>query len=292
MLKKLISENKIYQRYKEKKHAKQLSLTSKRLDVTAAQMAHLFSLNKNLSVKDKVCLEIGGGWVLSHALIMYLMGAKKILVTDIESIANPEFIPYAINSSSLSLIRDILSPYEDHEILRARLNKLHQIKNYNFEELQKLDIEYKAPVNFDRKILPEKFDFIFSNVVLEYLTEDSLLKLVMNLKQMLNPKGEMLHAVHLEDHASSKPFDYLKTDTDFYTAAKYLKHSNRIRFSTYNTVFSASGLDFSYLYQWERKDAALPQNIDPNIKYTNENDLRTSHFCVYMKNNILLNKEE
>lgn len=282
-IKGIISNNSLYQEYLGKKHGKYLSTTIKRLDVAAAQMAHLFSLNKNLTVKNKICLEIGGGWIFSHALVMHLLGAKKILITDITLLAKPEYIKKAIHSSSISAIRDILSPYEDHEIVRERLNNLTSIKKFDLQELEKLGIEYRVPVFWDSESLQLNFDFIFSNVVLEYFTENSLVKLFENLKNILNSSGDMLHTVHLEDHDSAHPFNYLKNDLDFYKKEKYKSHSNRIRFSTYDTIFSKSGFNYNYLYRWYRKDVDLPENIDKELNHKDENDLRTSHFCVHMK---------
>lgn len=281
-IKKIITENETYKKRAIKKHANYLASSIKRLDVAAAQIAHLFSLNSKLSVKNKECLEVGGGWLFSHALVFYLLGAKKIVITDIEPLARPQFIGECIKKSSISVIRDILSPYEDHELLRERLNYLANIKEFNFDELKKIGIEYKQPVVWELKPLSEKFDFVFSNVVLEYFTEENLIKVLNNLRQCLSQNGEMLHTIHLEDHDSSNPFDYLKEDKDFYLAKKHQTHSNRIRFSTYDELFLKLGLSYSYLYKWIRSNVALPSNIDSNLKYTDESDIRTSHFAVYM----------
>ena len=269
--------------YKNRKHALYLSSIDKRLDVSAAQIAHLFSLRKGLSLQGKTCLEIGGGWIFSHALVMYLLGAKRIIISDIAPLATPEFLKQAVSNSSISMIRDILSPYEDHEAIRMRLNDLRRINIFDPDGLKKLNIEYRCPMYPEKDIFREKFDFIFSNVVLEYFTEAALAKVLENFKKCISSSGEMLHTVHLEDHDSADPFDYLKTDPVFYVKNKIITHSNRIRFSSYDEIFRNSGWDHEYLYKWERKDATLPPTIDRDLKYNDENDLRTSHFCVYMK---------
>ncbi len=282
-IKNKLKHSAFYRNYQTTKHANALSKSSKRLDCVAAQMTHLLSLSREVSLKDKVCLELGGGWVLSHAIVFFLLGAKKTIVTDIEAIAKPEFLSNSINNSSISLIRDILSPFEDHEVLRERLDTIRKIKRFNFNQLKDLGIEYRAPLDIVKQEVPGEFDFIFSNVVLEYLSEADLYILINKLSKALQEGGVMLHTVHLEDHNSSCPFNYLKPDPLFYEAKKYFTHSNRIRFNTYDNIFKKNNFPYRYLYKWIRKDVNLPDQIDPKLIYLNEEDIRISHFCVQFK---------
>jgi hypothetical protein len=55
--------------------AKRLARSSKRLDLCAAQIAHSFHCSEGPRLKGKGCVEIGSGWVLSHSLISWLLGA-------------------------------------------------------------------------------------------------------------------------------------------------------------------------------------------------------------------------
>ncbi|MCP4178379.1 MAG: hypothetical protein GY756_11485 [bacterium] len=63
-------------KYYRNKEAIRLASSSKRIDICSAQFAHLLHLSKQPSLEGKVCLEIGSGWVLSHAIVCYLLGAK------------------------------------------------------------------------------------------------------------------------------------------------------------------------------------------------------------------------
>ena len=72
-LKEKIKQSNIFKR----RTAIKLASSSKRIDICAAQFAHVLHLSKQSSLEGKICLEIGAGWVLSHALICYLLGAKK-----------------------------------------------------------------------------------------------------------------------------------------------------------------------------------------------------------------------
>ena len=72
--------------------ARKLASTDKRLDVCAAQVAHVLHLSGfsgKLPLRGKVCLELGSGWVLSHALVFHLLEAKRVLATDTQAMAYP-----------------------------------------------------------------------------------------------------------------------------------------------------------------------------------------------------------
>jgi len=120
-----------------KKNARMLSSSSKRLDLCAAQFAHVLHLSGNPPLKDKVCLEIGSGWVLTHAITCYLLGAKRVIATDISPLAKPSFLPSALHRAIPSIVRDILSPFCEHSEIRERLNNLLSISSFTFDILKK-----------------------------------------------------------------------------------------------------------------------------------------------------------
>jgi len=91
------------------KYARILARSSKRLDICAAQFAMLFHLSNKGDLTHKVCLEVGSGWVLSHAIICYLLGAKHIFATDISPNAHPATLKTAIHGAIPSAVRDTLA---------------------------------------------------------------------------------------------------------------------------------------------------------------------------------------
>ena len=180
--------------------AKKYASMDKRLDNCAAQIAFMLHETDKGLIKNKVCMEVGSGWLLTHSIIFYLLGAKKIIATDYTKLSEPKYIKNAINNSYISSIRDILSPFEDHEILRERLEHIQSIKKWSFEVLKKeLNIEYIAPIDLVKQKL-EPVDFIFSLSVLEHVGSKDLPKIIKNLSEMTNPKGNQFHFIHLEDH--------------------------------------------------------------------------------------------
>src|ERR1700737_4243665 len=79
-----------WRRLQHRRLARNLARTSKRLDICAADVAHIFHLTGCPSMVGKTCLEIGSGWVLTHSIALHLLGAKRVIATDVAPIALPE----------------------------------------------------------------------------------------------------------------------------------------------------------------------------------------------------------
>jgi len=264
--------------------AKKLAKGSKRLDLCAAQMAHLLHLADKPLIKNITCLEIGCGWVLSHALVLHLLGAKKVFAADITALAQPALLSEAIHSSVPAMVRDLLSPFGEHAEIRFRLDNLLSVKQWSFNTLEEFGIEYVAPINLAQNSLKVTFDFVCSFSVLEHVPTDDITPLLNNLTKDLRAGGVMINAIHLEDHSdiSRAPFGFLDADKEFLTKRHrgYFKE-NRIRGSQWRKIFNdIENLDSRFIYEWQRLDKGLPSKIDSSIIYEDENDLRTSHIGV------------
>jgi len=190
--------------------AKRYASSSKRIDICSAQIAHFLHLSKINSLEGKVCLEIGSGWVLTHALVYYLLGAKKVIASDIVACAQPHTLYKAIHESVFSIPRDILSPFADHSLIKERFNKLLSIPKFTLDSLRDLGIEYRAPIDLAQEKLNFPVDFIYSNSVLEHVPCEDIPFLLKNISSDLNPGGMMVHCIHLEDHKDilNAPFDF------------------------------------------------------------------------------------
>jgi hypothetical protein len=272
--------------YFSKLYANKLAYSSKRIDLCAAQVAHGFHLSKNPSLSGKVCLEIGSGWVLSHALVFHLLGARKVIATDVLHIAHPKVLFKALHSSVPSIIRDILSPFENHSLIRKRLDTLVNIKYFDFNVLAKLNIEYIAPIDFANRCLDQNVDFIFSNSVLEHVPRTDVPLLLRNLNTNLNPGGTMLHYIHLEDHKDviNNPFEFLTIPAQEYPPTLELHRGNRIRKSEWDNYFrQLNNTNSNCIYEWTRKLNMSPSLIDSSINYKDINDLCISNIGVYTK---------
>jgi len=266
--------------------ASKLAITTKRLDLCSSQIANILflsSLSSNYPLRDKVCMEIGSGWVLSHALIFYLLGAKKIIATDIQRIASPKSLYLSIHRSIISIIRDILSPFEDHHIIRSRMNRLLEINKFSFDILKELGITYIAPIDLVKEPLNMKIDYIFSNSVLEHIPVSNIPPFLKNLTDNLSPEGKMIHCIHLEDHKDSynAPFDFLSESKEKFTNDIQTARGNRIRLNHWEKILSqTNNIDFKIIYKHSRLDKKMPEKIDNSIDYKNEEDLRISHIGI------------
>lgn len=280
-IKKTLTSSKFYISLK----AKNLANTSKRLDVCAAQLSHNLLLCRHASLENKTCMEIGSGWVLSHALVCYLLGAKRVIATDIFPCAQPKALQTAIGGMVTSIPRDLLAPFSKHELVRDRIDQLQKIKNFNFNELEKIGIEYRSPIDLSKESIGESVDFIYSNSVLEHVPKGAVRSLLANLNEHLNAGGTMLHAIHLEDHKSIKhhPFEFLKEVKD-YSIQHETDRGNRIRSSEWLDIFQQlPNSEYQTIYSHSRVDTPLPETIDPTIAHTGEQDLRISHLGILTK---------
>ncbi len=281
-----IKSSELYQALFNKIHSSKLAVTSKRLDICANEIAiYLLQAGKEKYVlRDRICLEIGSGWLLTHSLVFYLLGAKKVYATDVYPLLQPENIFKAVCKSVNWSIVDSLSTFEDREIIRSRLKKLLSLKNLSVEVLHDLGIEYIAPIDLSQKLLSnEKLDFIFSKSVLEHVPVDDVVPLLENLVSSLSEDGFMFHLIHLLDHKNlnERPFDFFVYEQEAYSRELQSNWGNRIRRSQWKQIFSnLKHLDSKFLFEWSCKDRELPEKIDSSIQYTDEEDLRISHIGV------------
>ena len=268
--------------------ARHLASTHKRLDVCAAEIASVLHLVPELKVQDKVCLEIGCGWVLSYAVIYHLLGAKKIIATDITPMANPARIFDALHHSTTYVIRDVLAAFGEHEAIRDRLDHLLGIKNFDEKTLEDLGIIYQAPVDFAQSKFSEPVDFIYSRSTMNHLPRHLVEPILQNLYDSLNPGGLMTHDIHLEDvkNFERAPFAFYEIPMQEYLPEYDGLRGNRIRASQWEELFSqVSGGNARAYYHWKRKASELPLIVDGAIKNNGKEDLRTSHVGIVTKKN-------
>jgi hypothetical protein len=260
--------------------ARSYARTSKRLDICAAQFAMLFHLSKKGDLTDKVCLEVGSGWVLSHAVICYLLGAKHVYATDIFPHAHPATLKTAIHGAIPSVVRDSLAPFCNHEKIRERLEELLVLDKFSLKTLEDIGIEYIAPIDLARDNFDEKIDFIYSHSVLEHVPAEDIRSLLEKMVSILNPSGYMIHTIHLEDHKNieEKPFDFYSEPDEKYSRIVQSQRGNRLRKSQWLKNFQAiNELELKILYEFTRNKAEFPPVFSPSLQYVDENDLRVTH---------------
>lgn len=256
--------------------AKWWAKNSKRLDLCAAQFAYMMHHTGNL-FKGAVCLEMGSGWVLSHAVLAHLLGAKKVYATDYFPLADFAALKISIRNSDASLIRDILAPYEDHEVLRERIDNLRAISTWSSMQLERIGVLYSAPVDLIKELNFSDVDFAYSLSVLEHIPCEDIELLVQNLSSI----PTQFHFIHLEDHAdlANDPFEFLSFSP--YPKQLQLERGNRVRASQWIKMLSAHH-SVEVIHAWKRY-MPIPESLAPEIDFSDEDDLRTSHLGVLLK---------
>ena len=272
--------------YMNRRKALRLAKSSKRLDICASQVASCLHLAGHPSVENKVCLEIGSGWVLTHALVFYLLGAKKVIATDLTPCAMPEVLSIAVNQAIESIPRDLLAPFANYTSIRSRMDRLKRIDKFDFDCLSELGIEYVSPLDLAKTSLDIGVDFFFSNSVLEHVPVRDVEEVLNSLNKCLNSGGAMIHCIHLEDHRSSRtaPFDFLAIPNNQYTQTMQSERGNRIRVSEWaNLLGRLEKCVTSDIYSYSREDVSLTDEIDAAVRFESEADLRVTHVGFYTR---------
>jgi hypothetical protein len=215
---------------------------------------------------------------------MHLLGAQRVIATDIQRLVSLNALHRSLHEATGSIVRDILSPFEDHSILRERLQRLLSIPTLTLDVLSKeCGIEYVAPVDLLHHPIETQTDFVFSNAVLDIVPAEEILPLLNNLGRCLSSTGIMIHLIHLEDHKghSNAPYGFLGIPGERYKREMQRSRGNRIRRSQWKALLSQTeDMEFRFIYEWARRDKELPTQIDPSVLYEDEEDLRISHLGV------------
>lgn len=280
-LKKIIAKTNLFENYRARDYAKGL----KRIDICSAQLAMMMRQAGIESLRGKVCLEVGAGWLLTHAVVMHLLGARKVYATDIAQHARPEVIKLAIHSAVDSVTRDHLAQFSNHNDVRRRLDNLKSITRFSFEVLRELGIEYVSPIDVATESVGEEIDFIYSLSVMEHVPRDDISPLLNSLYSKLNADGDMIHWIHLEDHRNfSQPFAFFSIPESEYTKALQTRHGNRVRASEWKQYFNLiSGAKNQAHSEFQRLDRPLPSDRDKSLSSFSEDDLRTSHILMHTR---------
>lgn len=263
--------------------ARALSRGYRRLDLSATVVAaalHRAGLAGTAPLRDKVCVEIGAGRVLTQSVVLHLLGAEKVIATDIARIAFPSHLRTAVREADIAVTHDSLEPFEDHAALYTRLATLRQAPAFSWENLADLGITYRAPLDLTKERIGEPFDFVFSESVLEHIPIEQIDALLTNLTADLRPGGFMIHRIHLEDHRSFEHDPFAFFETSDYGPSEQGRFGNRLRPSTWLSLFRAiPSLDTEVLFQWTRPDARRP-SVVPGISFVDDDDLLTSNLGI------------
>ena len=208
------------------------------------------AFNSNL---NKNALEIGTGYFIVQPIILKLLGWEKILTVDITRDINYKAVRrqlhYLLQDSYISKIKK-LSTLDSYEF--SNIVEVLKISKTLDHILEKCNIIYLAPYNFeDIEAYGIKFDFIFSQVVLEHIPQDILNKLFFYMKKWLKEDGYVVHIINFIDHFTNPGFFGDKKIPEF----NFLQYSDKYwNFWAGNSIAYTNRLGYPYYYQLCREN--------------------------------------
>ncbi len=181
-------------------------------------------------------LEVGSGWVPTIPHMLKACGAGRVVLTDVERLADPATFRFARDFVARSLDRIAKVTGAAPEVLRANLARPD-------------DFDYRCPPR-TQDLPGDSVDLIYSRTVLEHIPEPVLVELTAEWARLLKPGGHCVHIIDNSDHFEHR--DKRLSRLNFLTVPDWAwrlaclnrqNYQNRMRHSEYVALFEASSLD-------------------------------------------------
>ncbi|MBN2299052.1 MAG: class I SAM-dependent methyltransferase [Deltaproteobacteria bacterium] len=198
------------------------------------------AIKHGAKVENGSILEIGAGKPLGTGIFWNFAGANRY--TSIDKFTEINIDDNWIDRFKSLLEFNIFNPY------RMSFESLITVTNTHCT----IDEERLRFIHADlnqHEWKDDKFDFIYSNAVLEHMTNLPLA--FKNMYNILEDNGVMFHSIDLREHASDRPIADKNTSIEFYKFSidewnhRYPPGSdsyiNRLRVSDYRSLFKNAG---------------------------------------------------
>jgi SAM-dependent methyltransferase len=203
---------------------------------------------KYLNVEGKTIVEVGSGWDVINALILYWMGAKVVYTYDHVAHARISLIRTLIQEMN-ALVDEVASVTSlPPAVLRERARRL-AASNDLHALFEAADIHYVAPGDAAHTGLPDhSVDILYSYAVLEHVPETVIDEVTAEAKRILKPGGIAFHEIGLQDHFVD--FDASITTVNFLRYPEWwwkflvkndIQYINRLRAKDYIKGFERYG---------------------------------------------------
>lgn len=207
-----------------------------------------FSYCNSAIKKRTVALEIGTGYSIISAVVLSLLGFKKVITVD--TTQDIRFSTFKKQISYIETLEFLNEIYLKSSYTKSEINDLIAMikKEKSFASLfESLNIIYIAPYTFDDiENHSDSFDYISSQVVLEHIPPDVLDVLFEKTKKWLTQGGFGVHTINFIDHFANPGFFQDKSISEF----NFLKYSDGYwSFWAGNPIAYTNRL--SYLYYLE-----------------------------------------
>lgn len=228
------------------------------------------------SLENKDCLEIGTGYVGTHSLVMWLLGANTVTASDLNNIIVPEALHKAcINFNKDKIFAKLKKYASSNDSLHSRLDIVCKWSSSKFQNQQDF-FNYIAPCNIIEDNPLKKYDFIFSVSVLEHISPSIIEQFLKSLFNLQKGQANCVHFIDLTDH-----FDHEKNPLGFLDAEHIEYNEDEFADSRGNRIRSLAWIElFEQIYSkpisYETEKvhhSFLPKNLLSQYKNINEDVL-------------------
>lgn len=191
-------------------------------------------------VNDRTVLEIGSGWFPVIPIIYAVLGARRVIMSDLRRYMDNQTFCAACDFVSRNADQIGEALHVEPADIRGLLDQASSPGD--------LGLDYQVP--FDpRRQSSGSVDLITSRTVLEHIPENIMGGLLAEWARLLSDDGVMVHAIDMSDHFehadktisrinflrfNERTWGWINAVTD---------HQNRLRHSEYLALFVSVGLD-------------------------------------------------
>ena len=213
-------------------------------------------------VAGKSVLELGTGRFVDLPMALWLMGADKVVTTDITTLLRADLV-----NKSIAFLRERwdeyrarFAPHCDEALMDQRYDEMCRASAGGFGDadltrvLEVMGIDYRSPADATRMPMPDEiFDVYVSFVVLQHVPPEPMLAILKEARRLLKKDGRMVHFSNTSDHfshvdSSLSPINFLRWSEREWQliAGNRFMYQNRLRADDYYDIFRNAGMLVDY----------------------------------------------
>jgi len=237
-------------------------------------------------------VEIGTGWDGIGAMMLYLLGARKVSTYDHVRHVRYKLARRAVEQIGANLPKIAAAASMAEETLAQRLRPLKEAGD--LETLfQRAGIDYVAPGDGARTGLPAgSVDLVYSHAVLEHVYEKAVGELTVEARRVLAPGGVAFHLIGLGDHYASdrrgvSGVNFLKYRPWVWNlwVKNRISYHNRLREKQFIEIFQAHGATVRvarHLIRPKDLEALKTMDVDPTFAGMTREELAVFNTAVVL----------